>query len=254
LFMTWSMSWQHTRLLCGCAVHRTPAQQAGMLPWHWPRHERRRYIIITVVLTKYKNGSLMMVPKWTETCRSDLGIFYCFNIPVILWLCASLWNNKSALILLMHGTNMKIKINIYFTFPPKIHKTTKNLIQFHLRMPRIKRVLRLLKCEQYNKFLVQNLEMTPSFTATVALPKILLCKSQRTTLSYQQKGWHSLWSSAMWYHIIRNPWRRKQRIPPKRWYLPGYTASHPEFHNLNTHNRGNEIFHKSEVLSHALMA
>jgi hypothetical protein len=80
-------------------VHRTPAQQAGMLPWHWPCHERRGYRIITVVLTKHKNGSLMMVPTWTETCRSDLGIFNCFNIPVILWLCASLWNNKSALMM-----------------------------------------------------------------------------------------------------------------------------------------------------------
>jgi hypothetical protein len=57
--------------LCRGAVYRIPAQQAGMLPWHWPRHERRGYRIITVVLAKHKNGSLMMVPTWTETCRSD---------------------------------------------------------------------------------------------------------------------------------------------------------------------------------------
>jgi hypothetical protein len=87
-------------------VYRTPAQQASMLPWHWPRHIRRGYRIITVVLAKHKNGSLMMVPTWTETCRSDRWNF-CFNIPVILWLCASLWNNRSALIMLMHGTNTK---------------------------------------------------------------------------------------------------------------------------------------------------
>jgi hypothetical protein len=51
-------------------VYRTPAQQAGMLPWHWPRHGRG-YRIITVVLAKHKNGSLIMVPTWTEACRSD---------------------------------------------------------------------------------------------------------------------------------------------------------------------------------------
>jgi hypothetical protein len=157
--MTWSMSWQHTSLLCRCAVHggegnslpchgsipaccagvwytvekgtpfstmyRTPAQQAGMLPWHWPRHEWRGYRIITVVLAKHKNGSLMMVPTWTETCRNDLGIFNCFNIPVILWLCASVWNNKSALILLMHGTNMKI-ILAWYVYCPSWHQRSSN--------------------------------------------------------------------------------------------------------------------------------
>jgi hypothetical protein len=82
-------------------VYRTPAQQAGMLPWHWPRHEGRGYRIITVVLAKHKNGSLKMVPMWTETCRNDRRNF-CFNIPVILCLCASLWNNKSALTLWMY--------------------------------------------------------------------------------------------------------------------------------------------------------
>jgi hypothetical protein len=66
----------------------------GTLPWHLPLHERREYRIITVILTKHKNCSLMMVPGWTETCRSDCRNFNCFNIPVILWLCASLWNNK----------------------------------------------------------------------------------------------------------------------------------------------------------------
>jgi hypothetical protein len=54
----------------------------------------RGYKTITVVLDKKKNGSLLMVPTWTETCRSDSRNFNCFNIPVILWLCASLWNNK----------------------------------------------------------------------------------------------------------------------------------------------------------------
>jgi hypothetical protein len=52
-------------------VYRTPAQQACTLPWHWPRHEQRGYRIITVVLAKHKNGSLTMVPTWTETCRSN---------------------------------------------------------------------------------------------------------------------------------------------------------------------------------------
>ena len=88
--------------------------------------------------------------------------------------------------------------------------------------------------------------MKTPFTATGALPKTLLSKSQRTKLRHQHKGWYSLWSSAMWRHINKKPWRRKQRIPPKRWYLPGYTASHPEFHNLNTHNCGNDIFHRHD--------
>jgi hypothetical protein len=65
-------------------VYRTPAQQVGMLPWHWPRHKRWGYRTITVVLAKHKNGSLMMVPAWTETCWSNRQIFNCFNIPVIL--------------------------------------------------------------------------------------------------------------------------------------------------------------------------
>jgi hypothetical protein len=59
-------------------VLRTPA---GMLPWHWPRHERRGYRIKTVVLAKHKNGSLMMVPAWTETCRSDCRNF----VLIFLW-------------------------------------------------------------------------------------------------------------------------------------------------------------------------
>jgi hypothetical protein len=42
--------------LCGFAVH------GG---------EGNCYRIITVVLAKHKNGSLMMVPTGTETCRSD---------------------------------------------------------------------------------------------------------------------------------------------------------------------------------------
>jgi hypothetical protein len=88
---------------------RTTGWYAAMT---WPRHKRRGYRTITVVLSKHKNGSLMMVPAWIETCRSDRRIFNCFNIPVILWLCASLWNNKSALILLMHGTNMKNTGNV----------------------------------------------------------------------------------------------------------------------------------------------
>jgi hypothetical protein len=65
-------------------VYRSPAQQVGMLPWHWPHHKRRGYRTITVVLAKHKNGSLMMVPAWTETCRSDRRNFNGFNIPVIL--------------------------------------------------------------------------------------------------------------------------------------------------------------------------
>jgi hypothetical protein len=32
-----------------------------------------------------------------RTVGATVGIFNCFNIPVILWLCVSLWNNKSAL-------------------------------------------------------------------------------------------------------------------------------------------------------------
>jgi hypothetical protein len=64
-------------------MYRTPAQQVGMLPWHW-RHKRRGYRTRTVVLAKHKNGSLMMVPAWTETCRSDRRNLNCFNIPVIL--------------------------------------------------------------------------------------------------------------------------------------------------------------------------
>jgi hypothetical protein len=59
-------------------------QQVGMLPWHWRRHKRRGYRTTTVVLAKHKNGSLMMVPAWTETCRSERRNFNCFNIPVIL--------------------------------------------------------------------------------------------------------------------------------------------------------------------------
>jgi hypothetical protein len=35
-------------------VYRTSTQQAGMLPWHWPRHEWQGYRIITVVLAKHK--------------------------------------------------------------------------------------------------------------------------------------------------------------------------------------------------------
>jgi hypothetical protein len=47
-------------------------------------------------------GSLM-VPWWwfirePKHVGATVGIFNCFNIPVILWLYASLWNNKSALI------------------------------------------------------------------------------------------------------------------------------------------------------------
>jgi hypothetical protein len=83
-------------------VYRIPAQQAGMLPWHWPLHERWGYGIITVALAKHKKGSLMIDPTWTETCWSDRQNFNSFNIPVILWLCASLWNNKSALILYVY--------------------------------------------------------------------------------------------------------------------------------------------------------
>ena len=36
----------------------------------------------------------MMVPAWTETCRNNCRNFNCFNIPVILYQCASCWNNK----------------------------------------------------------------------------------------------------------------------------------------------------------------
>jgi hypothetical protein len=54
-----------------------------------------------------------MAPWWwflrePKHVGATVGIFNRFNIPVILSLCASLWDNKSALILLMHGTNMKI--------------------------------------------------------------------------------------------------------------------------------------------------
>ena len=35
-----------------------------------------------------------MVPAWTETCRSNCRNFNCFNIPVILYLCASWWNMR----------------------------------------------------------------------------------------------------------------------------------------------------------------
>jgi hypothetical protein len=42
-----------------CTVHRTPAQQVDMLPWHWPRHKRRGYTTIIVVLAKHK-----MAPWW----------------------------------------------------------------------------------------------------------------------------------------------------------------------------------------------
>jgi hypothetical protein len=52
--------------------------------WHWPRHKRRGYGTITLVLAKNKNGSLKMVSAWTETCRGDRRNFKCFNIPVIL--------------------------------------------------------------------------------------------------------------------------------------------------------------------------
>jgi hypothetical protein len=37
--------------------------------------------------------------------------FYC---STMMYTCASLWNNKSALILLMHGTNMKKYIYLFF--------------------------------------------------------------------------------------------------------------------------------------------
>jgi hypothetical protein len=59
--------YSHFRLLLWIG----PLITAGMLPWHWPRHERRGYRIITVVLAEHKNGSMMMFPTWTETCGSD---------------------------------------------------------------------------------------------------------------------------------------------------------------------------------------
>jgi hypothetical protein len=42
-----------------------------------------------------------MAPWWwflrePKHVGATVGIFNCFSIPVILWLCASLWNNKSA--------------------------------------------------------------------------------------------------------------------------------------------------------------
>jgi hypothetical protein len=49
-------------------------------------------------MTAYQPVVRVCSTRW----RRDLGIFNCFNIPVLLWLCASLWNNKSALILLWH--------------------------------------------------------------------------------------------------------------------------------------------------------
>jgi hypothetical protein len=44
--------------------------------------------------SKAWNSSLMMVPAWTETCRSNCRNFNCFNISLILYLCASSWKNK----------------------------------------------------------------------------------------------------------------------------------------------------------------
>jgi hypothetical protein len=125
--MTWSMSWQHTNLLCGCAVHggegncsyllhRVP--HTLMLPWHWPRHKRRGYRIITVVLAKHK-----MTPWWwflrePKHVGATIGILI---VLIFLWFyncvhhCGTI---KSALILLMHGTNMKIMyIGVHVKYP-----------------------------------------------------------------------------------------------------------------------------------------
>jgi hypothetical protein len=44
--------------------------------------------------SKARNSSLMMVPAWTEICRSNCWNFNCFNISVISYMCASSWKNK----------------------------------------------------------------------------------------------------------------------------------------------------------------
>jgi hypothetical protein len=70
-----------------------------------------------------------MTPWWwflrePKHVGMTVGIFNCFNILVILWLCASLWKIRSVLILLMHGTNMKI-INAQQARICKICKSTR---------------------------------------------------------------------------------------------------------------------------------
>jgi hypothetical protein len=68
--------------MCGCAVHRTPAQQAGMLPWHWPRHKRRGYRNITVVLAKQKMAPLWWFLREPKHVGVNVGILI---VLIFLW-------------------------------------------------------------------------------------------------------------------------------------------------------------------------
>jgi hypothetical protein len=77
------------------------------LPWHWPRHKRRGYRSITVVLAKHKMAPWLWFLREPKHVGATIGIL---SVLIFLWFyncvhhCGTI---KSALILLMHGTNMK---------------------------------------------------------------------------------------------------------------------------------------------------
>jgi hypothetical protein len=75
-----------------------------------------------------------MAPWWwflrePKHVGATVGIFNCSNIPVILWLCASVWNNKSAL---MHKSNLQQAISDFaclILYNAELLQTPQTLLQ-----------------------------------------------------------------------------------------------------------------------------
>jgi hypothetical protein len=57
-------------------------EQVGMLPWHWPRHKRRGYRAITVVLAKHKVAPWWWFLREPKNIEATIGILI---VLIFLW-------------------------------------------------------------------------------------------------------------------------------------------------------------------------